>query len=301
MTSEGYGTDVNPALAEESRATGAVKRERTESSGGSSRAEASPGALARADLLDGLAQWRLTGLMGWQDIRQRYRRSILGPLWLTLSMAVMVGSLGILYGALFRLPFEDYLPFLALGFLTWGLISGAVTDGCAVFTTSDVFIKQIKLPLSLFVYRMVWRNLIIFAHNLVVYLGVALLFRIWPGAVGLLVLPGLILIILNAVWVGIFFGMICARFRDVPQIVASLLQVAFFLTPIIWKPELLGERVSLAQTNPFYHFVELVRAPLLGDAPTALSWGVVIATTVLGWIVTILFFRRFRARVAYWV
>ena len=257
--------------------------------------------LARADFIDSLTRWRLWGLMGWQDIKQRYRRSVLGPFWLTLSMAILVAALGFLYGELFGIAIDDYLPFLTLGFLAWGLISGVIIDGCTAFIGAEPFIKQMKLPFFLHIYRIVWRNLIIFAHNSVVYIGVAVVFGIWPGIAGLLLLPGLVLIVLNAIWVGLLLGMICARFRDVPQIVVSVLQVAFFLTPIIWKPELLASRAGFVQANPFFHFVELVRAPLLGSVPGLTTWIVVLAITLAGWFVTFLFFRRFRARIAYWV
>lgn len=260
----------------------------------------SRGSLAAKDLVEGLRRWRLWGLMGWQDIRQRYRRSVLGPFWLTLSMGVLVGSLGLLYGALFKQAIDDYLPFLALGFLAWSLIAGTVNEGCTAFTDSEPLIKQMRLPFSTHVYRVAWRNLIIFAHNFVVYLVVAILFGIWPGAAALLLLPGLALVTLNAVWVGLLFGMICARFRDVPQIVTSLMQVAFFLTPIIWKPEMLGRRIGFAEANPFYHFVELIRAPLLGEAPGLLSWSIALGLTAAGWTLTWFFFRRFRARIPYW-
>lgn len=258
-------------------------------------------ALALLDIAEGLWYWRLWGRMGWQDIKQRYRRSVLGPFWLTLSMGILVGSLGVLYGVLFGIPIDDYLPFLTLGFLAWMLISGGITDGCMAFINSAQFIKQIKLPFSTFVYREVWRNLIIFVHNSVIFLVVAVVFGIWPGAAALLLLPGLVLLAINAVWVGFLLGMVCARFRDVPQIVASLLRVAFFMTPIIWKPELLGERMGLVDMNPLFHFIELVRAPLLGQVPAPLTWTVVLATTAGGWFITLLFFRRFRSRIPYWV
>ena len=117
----------------------------------------------------------------------------------------------------------------------------------------------------------------------------------------LLVLPGLVLVAANAVWVGLLLGMVCARFRDVPQIVTSLLRPVFFLTPIIWKPELLGKRMGFVDMNPFFHFIELVRAPLLGQVPAPLTWTVVLAITAGGWLVTFLFFRRFRSRIPYWV
>ncbi len=287
------------------RFTKLVGRERGYAVGRAARSEGTQpttaAALALRDLVAGLQHWHLWGLVGWQDIRQRYRRSVLGPFWLTLSMGVLVGTLGFLYGALFKIEVAEYLPFLALGFLAWGLISGVITDGCSAFIDSEHFIKQVKLPFSTFVFRVLWRNLIIFAHNFAVYVVVAIVFGIWAGWAGLLLIPGLVLIIGTAVWAGLLFGMICARFRDVPPIVTSLLQVAFFLTPIIWKPELLGNRIAFVQINPFFHFVELVRAPLLGQTPAPLTWAVVLGVTAGGWLVTFLFFRRFRSRIPYWV
>ena len=116
-----------------------------------------------------------------------------------------------------------------------------------------------------------------------------------------LLLPGLALIIANALWVCLLFGMVCARFRDVPQIVTSLLRITFFLTPIIWKPEQLGKRIGILDMNPFFHMIELVRAPLLGQTPTAFTWTVGLAMAVGGWLVTFLFLRRFRSRISYWL
>ena len=240
-------------------------------------------------------------MLGWQDIKLQYRRSLLGPFWLTLSMGTLVGALGFLYGALFGIAIDDYLPFLALGFVAWGLISGIASDGCMAFIGAENFIKQIKLPYSTFVYRVVWRNLIIFAHNFVIYIVVAIVFGIWPGATALLLLPGLALIVANGLWVCLLVGMVCARFRDVPEIVASVLRITFFMTPIIWKPEQLGKRIGLVDLNPFFHFIEMVRAPLLGQTPAALTWAVGLAMAGGGWLVTYLFWRRFRSRISYWV
>ena len=216
-------------------------------------------------------------------------------------MGMLVGSLGFLYGVLFGLAIDVYLPFLALGFLGWRLISEIITDGCTVFIDSEHLIKHIKLPFSTFVHRVLWRNFIIFAHNFVIYLVIALVFAIWPGKAAFLLLPGLALIAINAVWIGLLLGTLCTRFRDVPQIVASILQIAFFLTPIIWLPEQMSERIAFVHANPFFHFVELVRAPLLGHAPTALTWAVALGATAGGWFVTLLFFRRFRSRIPYWL
>ena len=257
-------------------------------------------ALALQDVVEGACAFRLWGMLGWQDVRQRYRRSTLGPFWLTISMGALVGGLGVLYAGLFRMDVADYLPFVAAGLIIWGLLSGLITEGCAAFIGAEGIIKQVNLPLSIHVYRVVWRNLIVFAHNVAIYVAAAVIFSIQPGWTGLLVLPGLALLCLNGVWMGLLFGLVSARFRDVPQIVASVVQVAFFLTPIIWKPELLPDRAFVLELNPFFHLVELVRAPSLGQAPGLVSWLAAAGITLGGWLVTLLMYRRYRWRIAYW-
>lgn len=256
--------------------------------------------LAVADLREGLAHWPLWKAMAWQDILQRYRGSMLGPFWLTISMAIMIAALGALYSTLFKIKIDDYLPFLCLGILTWSFLSTIVVESCTVFTSSETIIKQIRIAFSVYVFRMVWRNLIILGHNAVVYVVVMLIFGIAPTWATLLALPGLALALINAVWVALLFGLICARFRDVPQIVASLTQVVFFVTPIIWKPELLGPYEAIAHLNPFMSFVDLIRAPLLGQAPDLMSWLVAGAVTVCGWLAAFNAFVRFRGRIPYW-
>jgi ABC-type polysaccharide/polyol phosphate export permease len=276
-----------------------------QSSGGAIASHMRPadGVLRRAiqDIREGLARWRLWGLMGWNDILLRYRRSMLGPFWLTISMGIMVAALGFLYGSLFKIPLETYLPFLTLGLLVWGLISGLITDGCTALSGAEGLIKEVRLPYSLHVFRMIWRNLIIFGHNIVVYLIVAAIFGIKPSLATLLVVPGLALVMLNAVSMGLLASIVCARFRDVPQIVSSLLQITFFMTPIIWQPELLKERHFLVDSNPFYHFVEIIRAPLLGQSVQLESWLYAGAVSLLGWLLALVFLGRYRRFIPYWV
>ena len=258
-------------------------------------------ALALRDVVEGAGAFRLWRMLGWQDIRQRYRRSVLGPFWLTLSMGAMVGGLGLLYAGLFRMDVAGYLPFLASGFIVWGLVSGLITDGCDAFTSAESMIKQGGTPLSVHVYRVVWRNLAIFAHNVVIYVVVVAVFLIQPGWAGLLALPGLVLLCLNGVWMGLLLGLVSARFRDVPQIVASIVQLSFFITPIIWKPELMPDRALIVDLNPFFHLLEVVRAPSLGQAPGLASWLTVLGIALVGWSVTLLVYRRYCWRIAYWI
>ena len=266
---------------------------------------ASQAKLALDDLVHGAQARYLWGLLGWQDIRRRYRRSVLGPFWLTISMGMLVAMLGTLYGTLLKVEIAVYVPFLALGFIVWTLISGLITDGCTVFISADGIIKQTNLPLSVHVYRRVWCNVLIFFHNAVIFVVVAALFAIWPGWTGLLALPGLVLLCLNGIWVGLLLGIVSARFRDVPPIVASLVRILFFVTPIIWMPELMPGRAQMLALvldfNPLFHLVSLVRAPLLGQAPGLVSWLAGVGITLGGWLLAFEVLRRYRRRIAYWV
>ncbi len=253
------------------------------------------------DLIAGSQRRELWSTMGMQEIRDRYRRSILGPFWLTISLGVMVLALGLLYAGIFKQPLDDYLPYVAAGFTVWGLISGLVLDGTRSFISAEALIRQLPGPLSLHVYRVLWTNLIIFAHNLWVFVLVALIFGVNPGWNLLYIIPGLLAIVVNGLWVGILLGLFGARFRDVPQIVASITQLAFFLTPIIWQPGMLEGRTMIVDANPFYHLLEVVRGPLLGTAPELKQWLMVILITIIGWAVTLVFYSVYRWRIAYWV
>ena len=253
------------------------------------------------DIVTGARAVRMWGMLGWHDVRLRYRRSTIGPFWLTISMGVLIAALSTVYGALLRADTENYVPYLALGFVVWGLMSSLINDACTVFIRAQGIIKEVSLPLSVHVYRLVWRNVIVFLHNSVVIVVVSVLYSIWPGWNGLLSLLGLVLVCGTGAWVGLFLGIVCARFRDIPPIVASAVRISFFLTPILWMPEMWPHRSSFLDFNPFYHYLEVVRAPLLGTAPQPLSWLVVFGITTSGWILALLAFRRYRSRIAYWI
>ncbi|WP_232232550.1 ABC transporter permease [Cupriavidus sp. amp6] len=245
----------------------------------------------------------LVAMLGWQDVRQRYRRSALGPFWLTLSMGVMIGTIGIVFGQIFKSPLDEFLPYLAAGMILWAFISSIVTEGCTGFIAAEGIIKQLPIPLFVHILRMIWRNVLILGHNIVILPLVFLAVGKPLSIVALLIIPGLFLAIINLTWVALILAILCARYRDLPQMVGSVLQVVFYLTPIMWMPSHLPERASLylLDLNPIYHVLEIVRSPLLGQVPTALNWSVSLAMALLGWGAAILVYGRYKRRIAYWL
>lgn len=257
--------------------------------------------LAWADIKDGFFRYNLWSALAWEDVRRRYRRSTLGPIWLTISTGLFILGLGPLYGKLFNQSFSEYLPYIAISYVSWSLISGVISDACTVFVTEESLFKQIKLPYSLFCYSLVTRNFIFYFHNLLI---VVIVFLIYPTVINtysLLLLLGLLSIAINALWVSLLLGLACTRYRDIAQIVNSIMQLMLFLTPVMWKIDMLGNLRWVALINPFYHFLEIIRAPLFGMPPTKLNFAVVLAFTILGWIGTLFVFARYRSRIPFWV
>jgi ABC-type polysaccharide/polyol phosphate export permease len=253
------------------------------------------------DFRAALRSWPVWLSLGNNDVRQRYRRSTLGPFWITISMGVMIGTLGVIYSQVFHTEIKIYLPYLCLGFVVWGFLSTCLSECCKAFQDSESIIHQVKIPYSIYVLRVVWRNFAIFLHTIVIFVPVVVLFDVPVRPASLLAVPGITLLVLNCLWLGMVLAILGARFRDVPMIVVNLLQVVFFSTPILWQATGMAHKRILADLNPAYHLLELVRAPLLGEAPEILSWAVCAAILVGGTLAAALLFRRVSHRIVYWL
>lgn len=264
--------------------------------------------MAWNDLVRGFGQRELWLQLGWQDIKQRYRRSTLGPIWITIATGVMAVALGLLYSVLFKIPLADFLPHVTVGLIIWNFIQGCIKEGAEVFIDNEGLIKQLPSALSVHVYRLVWKQTLFLAHNLVIWV---ILMLIFPRPLGwdiLLILPGFALLVVNGVWVTMFFGIVATRYRDVAPLLESGAQLLFYVTPIVWTTQTLyeqggeiSERAKLAQLNPLYHYLEVVRAPMIGAPLPSYHWWIVIALTIGGVLLTLLAMRQWRFRVSYWV
>jgi ABC-type polysaccharide/polyol phosphate export permease len=257
---------------------------------------------ALLDLGNGLLEWPTWWVLAQNDIRQRYRRSALGQFWVTIAMGATIAGMGLIFSVILNQAVDDYIPFLGAGLIIWGLVSSLVNELATAFIASETYLKAYPGPRSAVIYRAIARNVIVSAHNALLLPVLMVLFKIPLTFSALLAIPGLALIVLNAIWVGILIGPLCARFRDLPQLIMNVVQLAFFLTPIMFRPAQIQERLwVLTHLNPFASFVELVRAPLLGGVPDAHHYVLAAACTVVGYAVALPFYARFRGRIVYWL
>jgi ABC-type polysaccharide/polyol phosphate export permease len=258
---------------------------------------------ARRDIIDGLKLYPVWGALAWHDIRIRYIRTMLGPLWITVSMGVTVLALGFVFSGVFKTELREYLPFLTAGLLIWGFISGVLTESALTFAHAITIIMSISAPYSMHIYRAVLKQFIIFGHNMLVFLVVALLAGVPMTWATLLFVPAILLVCIVLTWMNLLAALIGCRFRDLQPIVASLLQLVFFLTPLIWDRNVLpaGSNHLWIDANPFFQMIEIARAPLLGKVPPLFTVVYMVAMAVVGWSLTYLMFARFRRRIPYWL
>lgn len=253
------------------------------------------------DLLAAVMAYDLWSFLAWQDIKIKYRRSKIGPFWITLSMAIFCGALGVVYSQLFRTELSELLPFLSIGFVTWSFIASCLGEMPNLFIENSSYIKEMQMNLLTIHLRALTRSIIILCHNLLIVLGVYVYFGISPGWPVLLVFPGFVLVLLNLVAIGIALSIVGARFRDTSQITQNILQVGFFVTPIFWLPRLLPEGSWVIAINPLAHFIDLVRSPLLGHFPQFVSWEGGILSLVMSTTIAVATYRSKSGRIAFWV
>jgi ABC-type polysaccharide/polyol phosphate export permease len=255
-----------------------------------------------ADVTGGFLAYDIWGRLGWRETRRRYRRTTFGPLWSTLSLSIFVAIMGVVWSRLWHQDLTTYLPFLTSGMICWLMFSSIVIEGCGILTSGAGLITQIPISYTLLACASVWRNAIMFGHNLIIYALVFIYSGLSFSWAMLLVIPGLILLALNGVWISLLFGLATARFRDVQQLVMSILQVSMFITPIFWAPDQLHGRIrALVDYNLLYQYIQIVRGPMMGQVPTAWTWLFVIAATVLGWALVFYLYAHFRRRIPFWL
>ena len=256
------------------------------------------------DILSGFRQSDLFLMLGWQDVLQRYRRSFLGPLWLTFSMFLTILVIGIVFSVILKSSLVETLPFISISLIIWNFINSIISEGCYSFINSTSMIRQLSIPFFIFVLRVVWRNLIIFGHNLLIIPVFFLIFNQKLSLISFLVIPGFILLTLNLCWISLLLGILSSRYRDIPQIVSNLMQIMYYITPIMWMPKLFESSLFgkyALNLNPFFHLLQIIRLPFFNEMPALINWLFPIFFAFFGWIFTLFVFGRYKNRIAYWV
>lgn len=252
------------------------------------------------DLRNGLKRHRLFLSMAQREFRNQFRGAWIGPFWISLTTTMTAAGLGILYGQLFDQPLSSHLPYVTIALVVWSMISAFITGGCNVFAANGFIFKEFPLPLSLFAYRLVIMQVLTTIFRVVVLIGILVLFpRVFQWEM-LLSIVGFLILLWIGFWSSLVLGVINARYRDFGQLAAASLTFIFFITPIFWVPGRLGPYSVFVDLNPFYHFIEVVRGPLLGSPSIALNFAVTSGFAAIMPILGLYLFGRWSHRLPYW-
>lgn len=254
------------------------------------------------DVCKSLKIWRFWMHLGWEDVARQYRRSFLGPIWITLNTSIFIVVFGLIGAQLFSTNANEYLPYLCAGHVFFTALTSIMNEGCQTYIQAGPFLKQAPFPKMVFVLRVVWRNLIMLAHNVpIVFLVLGFTSGLTVIRFGWLLFGLAIFSVFSILMVSIL-GLVAARFRDVPMIVTSAMQIAFFVTPVMWRPEQLTTRAQWSVLlNPLAALLELVRAPLIGLAPSDSAVMLGVATVAMLLLVCCMLYTLARRRIVYWI
>lgn len=253
------------------------------------------------DIIKGLMLWKIWTMLAWRDNLLRYKRTVLGPFWLSANMLVLLAGMGLVFSKVLGVDIKSYLPYLAGGLITWGLILAVTTESCEIFVQQQHVINSLSLPYSLHIFRFISRAFLTFIHNAIVFIPLAIFLDVDVNIKTLLFALGVLIILINGVWLSLLLATFGSRFRDISPILTSILQLMFFLTPIIWNRSLITGNSIWVDFNPIFHLVEVIRAPLLGQLPSFTSYAWTLSLAVIGSLVSFYCFSRFRRSIAYWL
>lgn len=242
-------------------------------------------------------------MLGWQDLRQAYRRSKLGQFWITAGMMLQIATIGVVFGLIFKVTLQEYLPFVSTGVILWGLISSSLNEGSMTFIASEALIKQLRLPPITHIVRVMWKNILNFAHNLIILPIVFLIMGKTINAAILLFVPGFLIVTVNLGWMVFLLATISSRFRDVPPIITAVTLMLFYVTPVMWYPSSLSPQIAhlMLGLNPFYHFYQLLRQPVMGQVPTFENYAISIGFCIGGVLLALFVNSKTSKKIAFWV
>ncbi|WP_321778924.1 ABC transporter permease [Sulfurimonas sp.] len=240
--------------------------------------------------------------LAWKDITSKYKRTFLGPFWISLAIIIFISSISLVYSKLLSVDIHTYIPYLAFGIITWIFITSTVLESCGCFIDYGGYITQIKVPYLAFIFRIVVRNNIIFLHNIPIAILTIFIFDIDFNFYSLLFfIFNLFILNLNLIWISILLSIVSLRFRDVQQFISTMIQPIFFVTPVIWTANSIGNSRFIIDYNLFYYFVELIRGVFIPAENMEKIVLVSSITGVVGLSISLYIFKKFHKKISLWI
>ena len=257
---------------------------------------------AMSDVRAGWALRSSWWFLSRQAIKISYRRTVLGPIWLSIQQLVFVAGISIVYSQLFKVETNKIMPLAAFGFAIWSLLTSCITGAATSFIQNSQSIKTSTVPMSFYLFSSVSQYFLTFLHSAVVLVPLAFIVGTTPRLFSLITIPvALGFVILNGFFLGLWLGPLSARYRDIPVSIPIIMQLVMFLSPIFWSPALLGDRDWIINYNPLAWMIETFRSPILGGEIRLDLWVRLAILTLCNLVLGITTLQRVKDKISYWV
>lgn len=253
------------------------------------------------DLISPILEPNIWMTIGYLDVLQSYRRSFLGPIWITLSIAIQAFAMTFIFGALFGVPTKEYSQFIVTGLIAWSWLLSMLTESGNVFIVNAKYIKETAISKPILIWSSAFRLMIISAHNLILFAFLVVTGSIAFSYIHLFIPAIFLLYFLLSIPLTLIMGILFARYRDIPRLISSTIVILMFITPIFWKAEMLGGiRGKIVQLNPFMYLIEGIRKPMMGIYNES-EFLVFMAIFIVVWTVGIFVYKKYSNSVVFWV
>lgn len=256
---------------------------------------------AAQDLYQGLLKWRIWTHLARNDLITRYRRSWLGAGWVLISFTAFVVAKILVFGTISTKNLAFFSTYVASGYMIFKFLSAVVVDGANSLTAAEGWIKGENLPLSIYVYRSILRNAIVASYTLPPVILICLYSQTYTLSLLFSIVPVMLIYFVNAVWISVFLGIICARYRDISHLIIMGMSLLYFLTPVLWVKPDTGTLALIATYNPLTYYIDILRAPMFENSIPVFSWYVVGAMTLFGIVLMMTSLGHLRQKLIYWL
>lgn len=241
--------------------------------------------------------------MGWQDFITLGRGSRLGKWWPTIGLAIRVTFVGLVLALVLGARSPDYIPWLATGWTAWGMISSAITGTSGTMNRNRGLMLTLQTPKEAFIVKVIVKEIALLVQNLLVVLGVLIAFRVTVTYAVLLLIPGLLITAAFLYGLGMIIAPLSAKYKDLVPFISAITGVMFFVLPIMWQPQLIesGLARQILGLNPLYHYLQVVRLPLLSEVPTGLNYLLTGTGAIAVLVIGMLVMRKTRNKIVYWI
>ena len=256
--------------------------------------------LNNSDFYNGFKKKHVWSNIAKTEIKFKFKRTKLGPLWITIGTAIFIVVLSIITGAFFADDLGVRVPYITTGLIIWSLIFSCINESSGVFSGRVGLIQNIPMEKSILIYVMLSKSIITFSFNFILYIICLIFFKINIGLNSLYFILGFLILVLSLFFLSSIISILTTRFRDLAPITSSILTVLFFLTPIWWNVEYFPDRAVFAKFNIFYHYLEITRRPLLGEFASLNSWIITLITLIILAVFASILFEKKKNKIAYW-